>query len=583
MVRFSITLLHLFFCVVTLGSGFADELDSWEPPTFGEDRLTRLEISGEEISARRTTQQAWVRYGFTPLNSQTLFHPRESLSGQFLGSWIPALSSTPLHSGQTFVIGNEVGDPLYQELKSQENTSNRTPTIQFHTQTGSEHLSTPLYWQVDASFEQIDHMSSRLAYQRTRRLGTRGPLDSPERAHAWFGENLPTNSFVHLGLQLADSIQEEWALESQYRQGFLWMGVDSVHFPQHLAQERPFQIKQLYTQGHYQMILWEHQSTYARYRYLEDMDSSPQVDSNFSSGEFHQHLFRLGMETEDAGLGQVYVGGLFNNIWEEQWRPHLKDTTLGDTQMQPWLELSLKSQSFHGWQIQSDQTWNQDDYIGTQALQYQWLHNQWSHRGQVAWNYFSRPQILASSQNLSIQSAPTSLDAREWMDYSIINEVFFGVHRLQFHHELYQGFASGEIQDPTYSLKESWSFAINRFPRTRLKTLLSYEHHWGRGWEQMQWTPPKWRFYQNLAFLLPTDLLIQPVYSWTSDSDFKIGTVTHKLSSKHQLHLKLQQSLYEKRLQLWLEMIQLLSEDQVWHPHGGEDRFRVVIGARWGL
>lgn len=560
------------------------------PESFGEDRITRQEVNGEQVLGRQNTQTAIIRYEQSPLNQAQIFTPMGSFEGFFLNRQIPALQSEALYEGNVFVIGNEVGDPLYQELESGEDINNHTPTIQLHAELTSQSLDLklPFRWEVDLGFEQVDHMSSRSAFSRTRLLGSRVPLDSRAEAHSWFGENLPTQSFLQAQVTLEDSsAQSKWSQRVSYKQGYLWLTQDTLSLMpvEDPFNERPFELQQLYSEGHYENIVWSHQSVYAQYRYLNSINDDPAVSSNFDAGSIYQNTSRIQLRSVDVGFGELHLGGLHHQIYEKAYRFNRSDSLIGSSEGQYFGELSLETQPLYHWTFHSQQTFNENQYLGRQSLQGSYSLAQWKHLIKTEWKHLSQQNILAGNEALRFSNLRTIHGSQQWMDYSLEHIKLFGIHYLGIEHQIFQaldGFESTQRPE-LYSFKETLTFGIARLPRTKMKTRLSYEKTWGRDWGRQLFEPPAWHFYQNLSFKLPTGLTIQPVYSWMSSYQLNIDGAAYRIDDRHQLHLSLRQSLLNDRLMMWVEMTQLLSKNEELHPRANEDRFRTTIGARWSL
>lgn len=548
------------------------------PKGFGEDHLTHAELQGDEIYGKSNSQTAWSRYRYTPWNSQTTWGPLSSFEGVFSSRLNPVLQvETTRHQGTYFIMGNEVGDPLYQELKSNKNNENRTPTIQWQFQT--EHSPSDkdkmtmgqmeIPWKFTIGFEQVDHMSIQSSRMRTKRLGADWRTAEQGDAFSWFGSNFPTSSVLYSQINFGSA---DWEQSISYQDGYLWWNTGREHQNRDLRfNEFPLNFRQVNWSGQWGDFRWTHQSVSAYMSYTDSIDLGSQAPAaSFQAWHLSQHLSRLGVDALIPQSHSSYVGVLsqINNI---RYSRRNQNDSIPDSQSpQLFAETQWQSLSWMNINLESEQTFSESLYQGTHGLKWSSLTGHWQQTLRARWNYWTRPSIY-------LEVSPLNPDRpffrSQWYDFQYSHSRLLGVQVLKVDHQFF--YANEQMK----SLKESLEFGINKPGSLRMLARLSYELTWGKAWRRAEVTPPSWRYYHNLEFSLPTGLMIQPIYTWTSSYQSRTSDRTQSVSPRHGLHLRFQQNLFQNRLQAWVEMVHILSADEVLHPVGQEDRFRTILGA----
>lgn len=664
---FLIMTTHIWSNEIDSLSGLDSHSTSTIVQNYGEDLITRAIIAGEPVYARQNTQKAFWRRGLSPFNKMNSYLSGDSIGSLFLGRQTPALSMTPWNSSNAISIGNEVGDPLYQELRKSQPGANRTPSILLHgTQSFRWKSLGDLQAKIDLGFEQVDHMSSQSSSEKFIRLGHnrvdhKKTLDSPENAHAWFGENLPTSSMMYVGLSFESQKQysgiAEYAHRTHFKKGFLWYRVDTAYTKwDESSLEIPFQVSQLYSQGHYKKFYYENQLVLGEYQYFDEnknfnseidaeIDAELDISPEINPKPFQQNQFRsFGLElaqgsewqsTSRIGIHDIQIpnisislGGLHYydvNIAKKKDLNPSKDSVLPRLNL-GFFESGYRTQTISGFSLSGDQLIggnldrHQEDSLFTQhpktimsyttTLSYASYLNKWELQSSISHNYTNSLNPLTSAKRLSGQDNYLSDYEANWLEVELENRFNFSsqdsisnrnsnrtsntvIHHnyLSFTHKYFNGldgFKSKndqiQIQNQSPDLSSfQEAVKLGWKPMNKVQSLsqVQYEKSWGTSWSQMYMTFPQWNLYQYLHIQFDTGLSLIPIYSWSSSYHLNFYQTT--IPARHQTHLKVAQSLLKNRLKLWIEMINVVSDDEKLHPEANEDRFRTLIGAQFNF
>lgn len=679
MVSRLISVLSCFLIMIThIWSNEIDSLSRLGPQStsiilqnYGEDLITRAIIAGEPVYARQNTQKAFWRRGLSPLNKMNSYLSGDSIGSLLLGRQTPALSMTPWNSSNAISIGNEVGDPLYQELRKSQPGANRTPSILLHgTQSFRWKSLGGLQTKIDLGFEQVDHMSSQSSSEKFIRLGHnrvdhKKTLDSRENAHAWFGENLPTSSMMYVDLSFESQKQysgiAEYAHRTHFKKGFLWYRVDTAYTKWNESSlEIPFQVSQLYSQGHYKNFYYENQLVLGEYQYFdENKNFNPEIDSKIDADldifpeidpkSFQQNQSRsFGLElaqgsewqsTSRIGIYDIQIpnisislGGLHYydvNIAKKKDLNTSIDSVLPRLNL-GFLESGYRTQTISGFYLSGDQLigGNLDRYQAdslftqhpktimsyTTTLSYASYLNKWELQSSISHNYTNSLNPLTSAKRLSGQDNYLSDYEANWLEVELENRFNFSSHNsisnrnsnrnsnrisntvihhnyLSFTHKYFNGLdgfksENDQIQNQSQSpdlssFQEAVKLGWKPMNKVQSLSQVQYEKSWGTSWSQMYMTFPQWNLYQYLHIQFDTGLSLIPIYSWSSSYHLNFYQTT--IPARHQTHLKVAQSLLKNRLKLWIEMINVISDDEKLHPEANEDRFRTLIGAQFNF
>jgi len=180
----------LFACADSVWSQVPAEVPALDSVTGGSGtRLVAMPTYVYERSAGSA--------GFSDENS--LWNPSRSEERHLLDRYPRILQWQPRQAGVWASVGNEVGDYLYQELRSTKEENNRTPMIDLGV---TSKLNTN-YW-FTAQGSQVDHFSSADYNRRENVVGT--------QSFSWFGQNLPAYSTLFTGGGFQDGSTEVNAL-----------------------------------------------------------------------------------------------------------------------------------------------------------------------------------------------------------------------------------------------------------------------------------------------------------------------------------------------------------------------------------
>jgi hypothetical protein len=519
-----------------------------------------------------------------------LSHANENIfkSPYLLGSYRDEWAQTPTvnKSQINFTIGNEVGDPLFNELNAPGVVSNKTPFLGLSgTLKGAQFEG---YFKLD----QNDHWGS----PRTRELKSRvGFVENskkynPEKAKAWFGENLPSLSLFKSGVVFYDSSQRVWQFHAQ--DGWMWLDKMS-------GEAQLFRIHQWNTFFAFSPSL---NVSYVGQNITEELSQKStnisQIDVNKVIRAFDQRWI-LSAYIFQASRNVDYVFGVENKRPFVLWGQNQSDSSnelstliqFGNHYYHAMNELKQHVVLSKNSQIDVGLKGEFANQIHPfQNLSQKWLNN----------SSENDPQKLWKKWQGTIQYS------REYLNYKVLPWRYWGLRFYQadsfyvlgnsFYRQGTQSALVNSVGSVEQELEihwpQKWSPSQNAPQTSDLMWNMSlkgmWQPHFERAWNDVDFLPPVYRGQFQADIFLPTDLTIS--------SRIHIGSPTYlrgwsensiRYQSVPQLSFFLKQNLLKGRLVAQIAALNILSFDESYSesqsPNGAPNCFRLLTGIQAGF
>lgn len=488
----------------------------------------------------------------------------EGLDLSVLGRRFSLLEEWDRVDGVGFLVGNEFGDQVLQEVPHGSSSENRNPATCLRFSSPD-----PLALEVFGRLEQVDHFSDAGLARRAAILGfpTPGAL-SPWRRHAWFGENLPAYSLAGGGARWSGPKSE---VGLSYLQGWIW---------QHLPLSDllvPWRIEQIDAQAAWKSIRWRHVE---RRMVRED-----------TTGTLHASRGELAIALPGAGL----EGGFTYSRTDLSGPSDSPTLALG-----PWIRHRFEREGVR--------------WSGFHRL------DQTSHlsRDTLGWTGIIRGSSLEAALTAQLSNRPdavqpeleTSLTGRVQTATRAEESVFGGLVRVSrqigpFALEMRQrpwlvdrprafqadSFDLSGRRGKTIALDGilyGWEQAGNaRCPIADVAVAefgLTQSLQAGQAADQVDLVPSKWSMRVSVRAGDSSGLSIRASLGWRSEAIVRHhSSSAWKVAPRWNLETVVEQSLFDDRVFLSMALLDLLAQDRSEFPDGGQRRPRLLVSGTWQL
>ena len=503
-----------------------------------------------------------------PVSADALFAPfgsAPSLFGAARGLFAPG----PRDSLTGVIVGNEVGDQLWQEIGHKARIENRTPTTQAF---GALPLGRALLW---GELRQVDHWSSKYVSARSRRATNGNWEDEIDKLHSWFGENYPDFSVLGGGYRWNDGTLEA---DVQFRGAWWWpLSPGSLR-------EIPLFVNALQTELRFSN--WRLRTQY----YDAEIRSADSLDGERASiGEFLLSydagawrpwiLVRVDDASErfvlQPGRGQVALAGV-----DHGFRPL------------PFLRLAGSHWAGNGvWGVNDTLELEQrvDGHLFSEAL-FLRLSNRYNPLEE--WTEVENGETVADLSHCST-----------WQQYglrTLWSSAPFGPFRLSLSSTPWVALDLPAFESSEYKWRDSrWTrrgrertvegalwgaqqrlvVDFSRCPCRLWQLEVVQESDIAGPWSRMDLTPADWRVALRHFSKLPGGLELGAALLYTTGAVIRNRSPEPFEEDPHpELDVTLRQRLFGDRAQVWFSLLNPLADDKPLYPDGPEDRFRALAG-----
>lgn len=586
---------------------------------YAEDIPDNAQITAEnsELTNAASTMdlflvQSGSRYYTYPSKSGSVY-PKEMLyrPGSFrLFGWdYPFLSpdAKDLKNSYGFV-GNEIGDPLYQELRDDyENTENRTPVI-------SGVITTPEKWliQAYAGFRQLDHFSTKDLDKRFYSINA--GRDEYE-TFSWFGENLPPYSLLQAGLSVKSEGIVDAALSFDVNDGYLWLyGFNNQYYPLEMT---GYRLK--VNLGVFRWIFDINSFDY--YQSLIDLPDKPIKKSSLVTRkssfivDLNSRAFSIFLGLENFVAKQKedfpFAWNSIENLSKQ--REYLLWFGLNNTN--PKLRYNKRRSDKFKIHYDAQIAYGHKKYMGFDTLSFNFENDKWDNQAKLVFNYgntvdpfapeyelyqnlggfaslynqfWSQSELLLSTArtiNFSNKSSYKGFVIEAWaLPWYMHNPI---VH--QFDELKENGVISDSLE--IYVLEKGKDAELAGI-KEGISTKKSFGKigAWGMDfiWQQMLYgqddpigiRQPKYTYGAWINLNIISGLSINT--NLKRISEIKYNWTEFNIDKQWVLNLELRQQIEEYNIDMFASFLNVLSNDHYEYPKvGNQDRFRIITGLEW--
>lgn len=505
----------------------------------------------------------------------------EELDRSILGRRFSLLEDWPRLHGVGFLVGNELGDQVLQEIPHGSSPENRNPATCVRAASPDS-----LPWRVFARLEQVDHFSDLGLGRRSSVLGNPS-LGSPwpEDRLAWFGENLPPYSLAGGG---ASWISPGLYARASFLQGWLW---------QHLPLSDmllPWRANRFEGTLRWKSLGWTHLE-----QSLSREDGPGKLETSAGALSWTFDPPRIEAPSRDGRLREIrpeeIEGGISYRTESVQGASEAPDWIAG-----PWIRHSLGSgawrwSGFHrfdreGHLARDTVGWNAE-ISGTRVFAE--LSGQWSDRPDG-----TRPDLESA---LTARRIPTS--AKEEHAYRFEARIVRSIGPVElevasdpsatvspraFQADSFdasgrwgrQGSLDGTLWGWDHQASVGWSPS----PSFAMECALARRDRWGDPVDRVDMVPARWRASWSVRMANGSGLSMRTDLGWSSETTVR-NLSRESLSVEHgwSLDVWLRQGLFDERLELSMTLADLLAGNTADLPDGGQRRPRLLVAATWNL
>ena len=478
------------------------------------------------------------------------------------------------------LVGNEVGDPLLQELDQEGSTwSNHTPAT-----LGSVTWSPTGDWSAHAALDQNDHFSQRTFLSRLALVGK-----ERQEELSWIGGNLPPKSQIQLGAAFR---RYGGIMAAQFNRGWWWTTSP--------------------VSG--QSYAWEGFNADFHYRIGDDFDLSL-VDQSWESpapGSYQAARWRrteitLGFSGSSPG-GWVYrleLGGQrralnadssFVNFEENRypWRFRYRQNWSPEGAS----PLKMETQGAFGLRERMISAQHATD------IRWTWGKHQ---LGPTVKGYYRNPlsgyrepfEILTPDTAWSALLQP-GRHARGWTgigEYRFKQANFqvtlSGFHAMEWGVPVFRGsvvdtqegvlIRSGVLEGSdhlfrTFGGKLQAGGSLGKPANWRMQG--GWRGFEGSEADSLEFRPSPWWMGGGLGLTFPSDLRIEGMIHWMGPKEVRGWGPVFEVPSHFEGNAALVQSLFDDRLELSAGFLHAFGDDILEHPNGNPLRFRILAGAK---
>ena len=480
----------------------------------------------------------------------------------------------PRDSLSGVLVGNEVGDQLWQEVASPARIENRTPTTQAF---GAIPFGNALLW---GDLRQVDHWSAKYAQARKARVVEANRWgETYEDLHSWFGENYPDFSYFGGGLR--------WE-GPQLRAGV--QGRSAWWWPLSPGTRREIPLLVDALSGSAEFAGW---SADARYFRGEIFALDTAIDGeNFEIAEF----------AVARSLGPVHPWIRFRDTRASEefpLRPADENVLLAGLDHEIGL---LPGFVFSGSHWVGNGFWGASDTLafaqrigGHRLSEALFLRLSNVRSPLERWREFApgdRSDTLADLAHVSTwqhyglrlawDSAPlgpfrVSLSATPWtgVDLPAFRSESWTWSERRWIRTGREATAEGAV----WGMQDRLVVDFSRCPCRLWQFEALREDALAGPWGKMELVPAEWRLALRHSWKFPSDLEIRAALLWTSGATIRQRSPeAWSEGDRAELNAELRQSFFDGRVRFWLSLLNPISDDEPLVPDGPEDRFRAVAG-----
>ncbi len=500
-----------------------------------------------------------VRPQDASLNAPTSWD-RSLLGRRFslLEAWEPA-------SGLGFLMGNELGDQVLQEVPHGTSRENRNPASCLR-------LASPqaLPWRVFARLEQVDHFSDARLSRRSALLGS-PDLGSPwpDRRYAWFGENLPPFSLAGAGIE---GRVREAEVGARHQQGWIWQ-----HLP--LTDTLiPWETRQTDLHAGWRFLRWEHLQ-----RDLDEARAGTMTD-RLSTG-------RIGFRPTGSDGNEA---GLTYRLEEARGR-----STASETRWTPWIRHRLEQGS---WRWSGFHRADRRDHLAQDTLS--WSDSTPRARWSLGWagQWSDAPDNFQPNLEEALTGRLHSITSTEEQVHSLFAEAHGtsdawdvdlqtrpwivvsprATATAPVAPEPHQAVIA--LPDPLFGWRNH--LAVRWKPHTSWGGDLSLlaAPQWGPSDTDVDWTPSVLASHLGAWARSPLGLSMRLQVGWSSSQTVRhLTPAPHRIPATWTVNGWIEQTFFQGRLTLALAALDLGAPNRPDLPDGGQRRPRLLVSGEWQL
>lgn len=489
----------------------------------------------------------------------------EELDRSVLGRRFSLLESWHRLDGAGFLVGNELGDQVLQEVPHGTSPENRNPAT-------CVRLASPdsLPWRVFARLEQVDHFSDanlgrRVLLLHAPSLGSPWPHDR----FAWFGENLPPYSLAGAG---ASWMSPNLYAQASYLHGWLW---------QHLPVSDilvPWRANRLDATLRWKSLRWNHlEQSLSRERGPGSVETSAGALAwTFDSPQILEAGIRY--RTESAR------GAHETSVWS----------------VGPWARHSLEA---GGWRWAGFHRVDREGHLARDTVGWNGLRSRTRLSAELSAQWSDRPDGIRPELESALTGREIAESATEEHAYRIDLRVErpLGPLVLEASNTPMAAISPRAFVADSFDASGRWgrrasldgilwgwdrqaSLGWTPSEAFSVECAVVARYRWGDPAEQADMTPAKRAVSWSVRLANNSGLSLRTSLGWNS------GTVVRNLSNRPatagrgwSLDTWLRQRLFDDRLELSLTLADLLAGNEPDLPDGGQRRPRLLVAASWNL
>jgi hypothetical protein len=477
----------------------------------------------------------------------------------------PELSDSSLRIG----FGNEVGDKLFRETGAADK-ENRTPGMWAYGTTPRASG-----WRAGVYFDQVDHFSDRMLGVREALLGNPSVED---RGHAYFGDNIPDQSFVGGGV---DGIRP-FPVSGSVRSGWIWLSSPGV------GQLQCWRATTAQASVHWGRLEWSHaQGWFDR--------------ADTSRGSLGQSQGWLQVAVLDEPSLSAEAGVSYRGQWRTRdvsWRPE------SDASLEPWVRIGAKAGN---WSLRGFHQIGTDFFLVRDTLRWnrrlgEWnatfgLSAQWSDRPDGSAPFLDSSSVGVARMDCRALEQGYQASAgfdRRFADVTVEGRAspWWVVHARAFSPESFDTIeekwivrSGREVALPgvLWGCKARASVQWRASDFLSLDAAAQLDPVLGGPRSRTDLVAPSWGTSLGAKFTHRSGISVRPVLLWRASS-----TLRHRspedwtVPSAPDLNLWIDQEYFGGRVALSCAALNILSDDAIEAPNAAEDRFRILVqvGAR---
>lgn len=489
----------------------------------------------------------------------------EEIDRSVLGRRFSLLESWHRVDEAGFLVGNELGDQVLQEVPRGTSPENRNPAT-------CVRLASPdsLPWRVFARLEQVDHFSDM---GRGGRLSLLGDPDLgspwPQDRFAWFGENLPPYSLAGAG---ASWMSPNLHTQASYLQGWLW---------QHLPISDilvPWRVDRLDATLRWKSLRWSHLE-----QTLEHENGPGRVETSAGALAW----------TFDAP--QILEAGIRYRTESARGAHETSAWSVG-----PWARHSLES---GGWRWAGFHRVDREGHLARDTLGWNGIRSRTRLSAELSAQWSDRPDGIRPELESALTGREIAEPATEEHAYRIELRVErpIGPLDLEASNTPMAAISPRAFAADSFDASGRWgrrasldgilwgwdrqaSLGWTPSEALTLEFAVVARDRWGDPAEHVDMTPAKRAVSWSVRLANKSGLSLRTRLGWSS------GTVVRNLSKRPataargwSLDAWLRQRLFDDRLELSLTLADLLAGNGPDLPEGGQRRPRLLVAASWNL